>query len=152
MKKVLIALDYSTSAKKIAETGYSLAKAMNAEVTLVHVIMEPVYYDIGYSPIMGYQGGYTDGIVPVVSNIKKEANGFLAATVKHLGDDRIKTKAISGNNTEDAILKYCKSRKIDLIVMGSHKHKGLERLFVPDTAVHMVKHSTIPLFIIPTKE
>jgi len=30
MKKILIALDYNPSAQKIAETGYALAKSMNA--------------------------------------------------------------------------------------------------------------------------
>jgi nucleotide-binding universal stress UspA family protein len=75
----------------------------------------------------------------------------LAATVNHLGDPSIKTKALSGD-VEDAILKYCKSRKIDLIVMGSHSHKGLGRLFVADVAAHMVKHSNIPMFIIPTDD
>ena len=32
MKKVLIALDYNPTAQKVAETGYSLAKAMKAKV------------------------------------------------------------------------------------------------------------------------
>ena len=30
MKKILIALDYNPTAQKVAETGYKLAKAMNA--------------------------------------------------------------------------------------------------------------------------
>ena len=44
MKKILIALDYNPTAQKIAETGFSLAKAMNAQVVLLHVIADPVYY------------------------------------------------------------------------------------------------------------
>jgi len=32
LKKVLIALDYDPSAKKVAELGFSIAKTMNAEV------------------------------------------------------------------------------------------------------------------------
>ena len=34
MNKVLIALDYNPTAEKIAEVGFSLAKAMNAETIL----------------------------------------------------------------------------------------------------------------------
>ena len=44
LKKILIALDYDPTAKKVAEAGYTLAVAMNAEVTLLHVISDPVYY------------------------------------------------------------------------------------------------------------
>lgn len=150
MKKILISIDYNPSAEKVAEAGYALAKAMKAEVTLAHVMAEPAYYAADYSPIMGYQGGYTNGILDVVDNIKKEATEFLSAAAKHLGDPAIKTKALSGDNIEDAILKYAESRKMDLIVIGSHRHHGLERLLIPDVAVQIVKHSKVPLFIIPT--
>jgi nucleotide-binding universal stress UspA family protein len=148
MKNILIAIDYNQSAQKVAETGYALAKAMNAEVTVVHVIADAAYYAEEYSPIMGFRGSYAMGTMALANDVKQEAKDFLAATVKHLGDDKIKTKALAGD-IEDAILKYCKSRKIDLIVIGSHSHKGLERLFVTDVAAHLLKHSKIPLLIIP---
>ena len=41
-KKVLIALDYNPTAQKVAEVGFSMAKSMNAEITLLHVISDPV--------------------------------------------------------------------------------------------------------------
>lgn len=149
MKKILIAIDYNKTAQRVAETGYNLAKAMQAEVILVHVFAEPAYYAIDYSPIMGYSGIYTDGTVAVVEDIKARANEFLQNTVKHLGDDTIKTKLLEGEVT-DAIVNYSQECGADLIVMGSHRHKGLDSLIETDEAVHMVKHSTVPLFIIPT--
>lgn len=149
MKKILIAIDYNPSAEKVAEAGYELAKALNAELTIAHVMAEPAYYAMEYSPIMGYQGGYTAGTVAVYNDIKKEAKTFLAAAVKHLDDPAIKTKVLAGD-IDDAILKYCKSRKVDLIVVGSHSHTGLKRLFVTDVASHLLKHSPIPMLVIPT--
>ena len=57
MKKILIALDYSPSAQQVAEAGSELAKSMNAQVILLHVIYDPTYYSsINYSPIMGFEG------------------------------------------------------------------------------------------------
>ena len=57
MKKVLIALDFNPTAQKVAEIGFSMAKSMNAEVILLHVITDPVFYSTaGYSPIMGFTG------------------------------------------------------------------------------------------------
>jgi nucleotide-binding universal stress UspA family protein len=50
LKKVLIALDYDPTAQKVAETGYSLAKTMGAEVILLHVISDPVYYSSSFRP------------------------------------------------------------------------------------------------------
>jgi nucleotide-binding universal stress UspA family protein len=57
MKRVLIALDFDPTAQKVAEAGYSLAKAMGARVTLLHVIAEDIYYSsLEYSPITGFSG------------------------------------------------------------------------------------------------
>jgi nucleotide-binding universal stress UspA family protein len=151
VKKILIAIDYNTSAEKVAEAGYALGKALNAEITIAHVFSEPAYYAAEYSPITGYQGGYTEGTLALVKDIKKEAGEFLAATVKRLGDPGIKTKALAGD-IDNSILKYCKSQKIDLIIIGSHSHNGLARLFVTDVAAHFLRHSKIPLFIIPTSD
>ena len=57
MKKVLIAVDYDPTAQKVAETGFDLAKSMGAEIILLHVITEPIYYSSqDYSPILGFSG------------------------------------------------------------------------------------------------
>lgn len=48
IKKVLIALDYGPTAQKVAEAGFSLAKSMGAEIILVHVILDLVYYSLSY--------------------------------------------------------------------------------------------------------
>jgi nucleotide-binding universal stress UspA family protein len=46
MKRILIALDYDPSAQKVAETGLSFAKAMKAEITLLHVLANQQDYKL----------------------------------------------------------------------------------------------------------
>jgi nucleotide-binding universal stress UspA family protein len=48
INKVLIALDYDPSAKKVAEVGYQMAESMGAEVSLVHVVENLVAYSLEY--------------------------------------------------------------------------------------------------------
>jgi nucleotide-binding universal stress UspA family protein len=151
MKKVLIAINYTPSAEKVAETGYAIAKGLKAEVAIVHVLTEAAYYAMEYSPIMGYTGGYSTGAEQVVNDIKTEAENFLAASVKHLGDNNITTKVLEGE-TSDAIMQYGQEWNADLIVLGSHSHHGLDRLFGTDVAHHILKHSAIPLLTIPTDD
>jgi nucleotide-binding universal stress UspA family protein len=150
MKKILIALDYNSLADKVAETGFAIANAMNAEIILVHVIADPVYYNMPYFNIMGYESGFIPDVISDDNVIKKEAELFLAATVKHLNDGKIKTFVLDGD-VEDAILKFSEEQKVDLIVLGSHNHKGIDRFVIPDVAVHILKHSKIPMLTIPTK-
>ena len=64
VRKVLIAMDYNPTAQKVAEIGYSFAKSMDAEITLLHVVSDPVYYSsLEYSPIMGFNGFIEPGLV-----------------------------------------------------------------------------------------
>lgn len=151
MKKIMIAIDYSPAAQKIAETGFAVAKGLNAELAIVHVITEAAFYAMDYSPIMGYKGGYTEGAVQVVEDITKEAENFLAATINHLGDPTIMTRVLQGD-TKQAIIDCSKEWNADLIVLGSHSHHGLERLFSTDLASYMLNHSKVALLAIPTED
>jgi len=150
MKKICIALDTSPSAEKIAELGYSYAKALNAEVILLHVVNDPVYYTMNYDPIMGYDGFLTTDAVGLVENHKKEAARFLESSVNHLQNKTIETKVLEGDPA-DEILEFATSWNADLIIMGTHSHSGLENLFMGNVAVEVVKHAKIPVLIIPTK-
>ena len=151
MKRVLIAIDFNPTAEIVATMGYNLAKALKAKVILVHVIADATYYAIDYSPIMGFKGAYTKGTMEIAREIKREAQDYLKAAVEHLGDPKIETALLDGD-TDDEILRYAEKWQADLIVMGSHTHKGLERLFVPDVAAHVLKHSKIPMLTIPVSE
>src|SRR4051794_16183382 len=119
MKKVLIALDYNPSAQNVAETGYAFASAVHAQVALVHIITNPEYYAVEYSPIMGFKGFYSQNSNTIFEEIKEEAKNFLTATVTHLNDNNIETHILEGE-TADAILTFAKEWNADLIVMGSH--------------------------------
>jgi nucleotide-binding universal stress UspA family protein len=155
MKKILIALDYEPSAERIAETGYTIATAFNAEVTLLHVIAEPAYYSsLDYSPIMGYSG-FMDTVDPALSDtvkddIKKMAQEFLENSKKHLGNDAIKTLVTEGSFAH-SIVDAAESGTVDMIVMGSHNRRGLDKLLMENVAEKVIHLSKIPVLVIPIK-
>lgn len=154
MKKVLIALDYDPTATKVAEIGFSMAKAMNAEVTLLHVISDPVYYSsVEYSPIMGFNGYVETGALQMnsIEELKKASLHFLDKSRTHLGDNTIQTIVEEGDFAE-SILKTAKNIHADVIVMGSHSRKWLQNIILGSVSEKVLHNTTIPLFIIPTKK
>jgi len=154
MKKVLIALDYDPTAQKVAEVGFSLAKTMGAEVILMHVISDPVYYSsTEFSPIMGFTGTMdTDPMqLASVDGLKNAAQHFLDKSKHHLGDKTIQTKVKEGDFAE-SILKTAKDLHADIIVMGSHSRRWLENIVMGSVTEEVLHHTSIPLFIIPTKK
>jgi nucleotide-binding universal stress UspA family protein len=154
MRKVLIALDYNPTAQKVAEVGFSLAKTMGAEVILLHVISDPVYYSsTEYSPIMGFTGYRDIGQLQLdsVDGLKNASQLFLDQSKRHLGDKTIKTIVKEGDFAE-SILKTAKDFHVDIIVMGSHSQKWLEKIVMGSVTEEVLSQTSIPLFIIPTKK
>ena len=152
IKKVLIALDYNPTAQNVAEAGFSLAKSLNAEATLLHVIADPVFYSTpGYSPIMGFNGYVA--VSPTVLNsadgLKQASLQYLDKTRQHLGDKTILTLVKEGDFA-DTILKTAKELHSDIIVLGSHSQKWLENIVMGSVTEKVMDQSSIPLFIIPT--
>lgn len=154
MKKILIALDYNPTAETIAETGYALAQAMNAEVILLHVVAEPNYYStLDYSPIMGYTGFSSPDMLMLVdeTEVKKASQEFLDQSKIHLGDELITTMVSEGDCAE-AILDAAAKLEVDIIVMGTHSRRGLDKILMGSISEKVLHHSDIPLFIIPSKQ
>ena len=154
LKRVLIAMDYDKTAHKVAEEGFAMAKAMNSEVVLLHVISDPVYYtSTEFSPVFGV-AGYMDVSsmqFDSIDGLKKAALHFLEKTKHHLADETIQTIVVEGDIAE-VILEYAKETHADVIVLGSHSRKWLENIIIGSVAEEVLRQSRIPLFIVPTKK
>jgi nucleotide-binding universal stress UspA family protein len=138
----------------VAEAGFSLGKSMQAEITLLHVISDPTYYySTEYSPIMGFNGFLEMGLSQSISieTLKKASMQYLDKSKHHLGDKTIKTLVREGDFA-DAILATAKEVHADIIVMGSHSRKWLENIVMGSVTEKVLNHTSIPLFIVPTRQ
>jgi nucleotide-binding universal stress UspA family protein len=153
MKQILIALDYEPSAEKIAEAGLALAQKMGAGVTLVHVVANAAYYSsLDYSPIMGFTGfGMTNNLQSTFIELKAGAQDFLDKSREHLNDNSIRTIVKEGE-AQDGILEAAKDAHADIIVMGSQSRSGLDKILMGSVTEKVLHHTTVPLYIIPTKK
>lgn len=153
MKKVLIALDFNPDAPGVAEAGYELSQALNAQTILLHVTSDATYYSsLNYSPIMGFDS-FSDLDVlqtDTVDKLKKVAQSYLNKSKHHLGDETIQTVVKEGDFAE-SILQTATEMKADIIVIGTHSRKGLDKILLGSVAEKVLHHTSIPLFIIPAK-
>jgi nucleotide-binding universal stress UspA family protein len=153
MKKILIAIDYNSTAQDVAEAGHSLARSMNAEVTLLHVVADYTYYSsLDYSPILGFDSFSNLGTLQndTITELKTAAEDYLKAIKNHLGDSSVETLVKEGD-TGDAILEAAAEIKPDVIVMGTHGRRGLEKILLGSVAEKVLRHSTVPMYIIPAR-
>ncbi len=154
MKKILIAIDYHPTAETVATFGYTIAKTLHAEVILLHVLADRMFYASSiYDPIMGF-GGYTDlqtTDLEITKNLKESSYTFLESIKSHLGDDNIESIVKEGN-CADTIIETAKKLGAGMIVMGSHSQKWLEHWLVGSQTEKVLQHIFIPLYVIPTKK
>ena len=154
MKKVLVALDYNPSAQTVAEVGYELAKAMNAEVVLLHVIADTTYYSsLEYSPVMGFGGFSSNAFFNLINTngLTEAAQYYLDKVKHHLHNSDLETLVEEGESAE-AILKTAKNHHADMIVMGSHSRNWLNQVVMGSVTKEVLKDTSVPMLIIPVKE
>ena len=68
-----------------------------------------------------------------------------------MGDNTIQTLVKEGDLAE-TILKTAKILHVDFMVMGTHSHKWLEEILLGSVTEKVLHHTTIPLYIVPTKK
>lgn len=144
LKKVLIALDYDPSAMKVVDVGYSMAKAMGAEVILIHVVVDLVAYSLSYLNMGPLQ-------LESDAGIKDASEVFMEKMKLRLNDPLLKS-VIKQGDFAACILEAVHEEDIDIIVMGTHSKRWLEDIVMGNVTEQVIRKATIPMFIVPTKK
>ena len=140
-EKILIAVDSSEYSMKAARKGLELAHQLNAKAALVFVVDK--------SKAMG---NIDAGIMPEQALIvlKKEAEQTLDELATMYSGKELMKFMPEGKPTED-VLKTAETWQADLIVIGTHGRTGLRHLLMGSVAEHIVRHSKIPVMVVPSK-
>jgi len=149
MKKVLITLDYNPNSEKVVTMGHQLAQLMEAEICLFHVLSDVSYYGMQYEPFMGYEGYAFPVDYQIQEEFVKVAKDYLEKTAAHLGGNNISTHLAEGD-TAKKILEYAEEWGADVVVMGTHSHSTLEKLFLGTVASSVLERTSIPVYMVPT--
>jgi len=156
IKKILIGVDDSKYAEAAAKYGFNLAESLNAHVGLVNII-EPVPISTpinGANEILGtplYGLNIVDDNKIINAQTQVSENIIENITKKYAGKLEVSHYNEYGS-TGEGILSCSREFKADIIVIGTHNRSGLDRLFSSNIAEYVVKHSAIPVLVVPTRE
>jgi nucleotide-binding universal stress UspA family protein len=155
MKKILIGLDDNKFAEYATEYGFNLAHQLKAEVGLVHII-EPVVTPITNTAVdpgmaMPVDSGSEVMALELMHIQDERARNMIAATIKKYGEGMQITNFTEYGDTADGIINCSKDFKADLIVIGTHSRSGIDRFLMGSVAEHVVRHSEIPVLVVPMK-
>ena len=139
--KILIAIDFSENSNYAFDYALLLAKQFNAELTLVHVINEPVDLRGFYVPHISFE------------QLEKEIEAGAASMMEKFCQEKMggfpdyRTSIVTGIPYEEIIRK---SQEIgaSLIVLGTHGRTGLDHIIFGSTAERVVRGSICPVLTI----
>ena len=140
LKRIICALDLSDHSKTVADYAQSLAKLTNASITAVYAAPTLTQYTGFHVP-----PNTIDSFVgEIVSGAERSMADFVADNFK---DVEAKGVVVVGYAAEE-ILALAEREEADMIIMGTHGRKGIDRILFGSVAEKVVKNSVCPVLTI----
>ena len=138
IKKVLVPIDFSDYSKSSLRYAVNFAKQFNAEIYLIYVL-EPVIYPPDFS--MGQIA-----IPSINAEWDERAREELENLAKTEIPKRINVKTILKNGKPFLeIIDAASEENIDLIIIATHGHSGVEHILFGSTAEKVVRKAPCPV-------
>jgi nucleotide-binding universal stress UspA family protein len=141
-KHILLPVDGSETAQKAVEKAAGLAKAFGSDVTAIYVIDPYPFTGLGSDFAYG-QAEYLSAATVEA----REATEAARATLEQAGV-KVTTSVIEAHAAWRGIIDTATALGADLIVMGSHGRRGLEKVVLGSVAQRVLSHAHQPVFIV----
>lgn len=133
--KILCPVDFSPCSHVALEHAVQLARCYDAELVIAHVCAPPPTYAAGYAGY-GYLPPYEPEPDPRLDKID-------------VADPSVKFSRVHLVGVEgEAILHHAEESDCDLIVMGTHGHRGFTKLLLGSVADHVLRHAKCPVIVV----
>ncbi len=143
--KVLIAVDISETTTGIIHKGIEFASKMNASVIVASII--PIYVDYLQSQMALVPTQWDEIYTAQKQYALKELEKIKA------DNDYVDIQLyVEVGNAKFDILDKAEKEEASYIVVGTHGRTGLSHMVIGSTAEYIVRHSTVPVLVIPIKK
>lgn len=142
MKNLLLAVDVKSTDRLLIDFAILMAEKFHSKVWIIHIAApDPDFVGYGVGPTYIRKSRAEE-----LKKEHKELHSYLSRF-----DERSVTAdaLLIQGPTIEMLEEEIKKLKIDLLIMGSHKHGLLYEMFVGNTTIDMVKKHAIPMMIIP---
>jgi nucleotide-binding universal stress UspA family protein len=137
IKTILCAVDLSEISAQVADYAKTLAKALNANVKVIYVapsLTQYVGFHVPPSSIESFVG-------EIVSGAEKTMDAFIQ---EHFPDVQAEGYVANGYAAEE-IINYANEQQVDMIIMGTHGRRGIDRVLFGSVAEKIVKTAKVPV-------
>ena len=140
IKKLLCAVDFSDYSPLVADYANMIAGCAGAKTMVLYVapsLSQYVGFHVPPSSIESFVG-------EIVTGAEDTMNEFVKDNFKDLN---VEGKVVAGYPAEE-ILAIAEAEGCDMIVMGTHGRKGIDRILFGSVAEKVVKSSKVPVLTV----
>jgi universal stress protein A len=142
-QKILVATDFSAYAQAAADGAGVLARAFDAEVTLLHVVPLTLYAE--FAQLQSTVAGSVDLLAGVRQKVLKDAEGEQARLMAD--GQRCSFVTVDGPPAAE-IARVAQEGHYDLVVIGTHGRTGLRRLAMGSVAENVVRLCSVSVLVV----
>jgi len=138
---ILVPIDFSVHSKNALSYAVLIARKFGASLHLMYVV-EPTIYpaDLGFGQVV---------LPGVEDELREKGEVELEALIaKEIGSQVAATCAVRTGNPHQEILREADEKKVDLIIVATHGHSGMEHMLFGSTADRVVKHAKCPVLTV----
>jgi nucleotide-binding universal stress UspA family protein len=141
VQKILFPIDFASNFETLVPWVETLAGKFGANVYVLFVAQDLSHFATFYVP----HGNIEDFQKQALDSAKKRMAAAVEEFFKKL--PKLETRVELGSPAEK-ILAFVEKEKIDMIIMGAHGRKGLERVIFGSVANKVVKSASCPVLTV----
>jgi nucleotide-binding universal stress UspA family protein len=130
-RKLLLTTDFSLHSEYAALRAMEIAAQSGAHLEVLHIVEEMISYYEDYDPVLAE--------IPERDNtLEQHAWDSMNRYVERTGLGKKAVLQVQWGNPRWSIVSWAREQEADLIIMGSHGHRGLDRLLgsVSNSVLH----------------
>jgi universal stress protein A len=145
LRRILVPIDFSDHSKKALQYAIPFAEQFKASIDLLYVV-EPAIYPADFS--FGQVG-----FPAVEDELRQRGAEELEGLIKREIDARVIARSsVRTGKAAYEIEQYAGEESIDLIIIATHGHSGVEHVLFGSTAEKVVRHAPCPVLVVRMAE
>ena len=140
-QKILVPFDLSTQSTRAFKVALDIAKCRDSKITLLTCLEGDAWHHKYYDARADAE------LIQKQKKVSKKHLEKLESLAKR-NKISIKSQIISSKSVVNDIVNYAKSRKYDLVVIGSHGRTGFDKLLLGSVANGVSQKTKCPVLIV----
>ena len=147
VQTILVATDFSDASAPATAYAFSLARDLNARVSLIHVVPED---DV--RAITAIRNFLQSEVTPetLVQSLYDDANTRLTTLVEEAqASALVHERLVVTGNPAAAIISGAAAKQAQLIIIGTHGRRGVTRFLMGSVAERVLREAACAVLVVP---